>query len=489
MTAMTSATFFPPQLTTIPEENYQVQSFDQHCSKVPDAKCQELALKVCKTWSEIVLFRSSSHEVFKIEGVAELILHYTGEYHKCCKISLTKSLVFCPPPSGKPDPNYPMEPKFLSRPRIIQTIDRTHDNSAYYAALMISERIGKRQGPYASQKDKRTIERWLSSRRKNHASTHAHFSEKFLFVENLKSLIGPNLTKEIVKKIISSQSYILLLQFCALDTYEKLDDYVDDLYLQALKSIEHLKKEEQVIIFLSINAHFSEHYSFVQKLNQVLLGPITQEKIHQLLPYSLLSCFCDQQIHDTLDDYLTSISLFAHTFVDQQFLSKTPISPMQFYRKELEPLTKRKWQDLSLREQYGATHVYADRVVFEAKDLQKSFWHPSQKIDALVRELWLHGPHIVFACLEPTNVNSLQAIVIIGAYNSSNTVYYRNPMEDSDPLQHTIVYPLFYPHLQERITDLNRIMKRSNGQPDFTKRSLTGPNNYAVHGNPRTAHF
>lgn len=441
------------KLSSIPEESDSILSFDQPCKTVQDEECRDLALKVSKKWSELVLQRSTNfHDIFKSEGISELVLHYTGEYHKCCKIAARKSFVFCPPPFGKPNPQQSLDPNFIvPRKRVTQKAQKG-ETCWYYAMSLIAQRIGK--NPLPNQKEERKYELSVSSRRKAHTAL-----DDLFWLQSFAQKLATNHGVKWVTKTMARNLLNKNLGPCELrDT-------------------------------------------------KVKWGPF-------------LEAFCQQKKYENLITYVVTLTNQACYEIDLKFLqeSRVGITLQEYYEHQLQPLLDKSWSQLTVFEMKKYTQVLATHFSFIVRGLNLSYWHPSQEIDALIQELWLHGPHLIQADLGksfysdgptllrervqnmkvyawPAGARRLEklashSVVIVGANKTFKRVYYLDPQDEFDPNQLNLVkiYATSYEKLKVNIRNLQGV-KFEGPTPVFTKMLLNFPNGYAMHGNPRTNYY
>ncbi len=232
-----------------------------------------------------------------------------------------------------------------------------------------------------------------------------------------------------------------------------------------------------------------------------------------------LNDFMESKLKIDFLEYVHALYYKASIQIESKFLTKI-ICPQileQYYVENFQQIFKKQWSEVQLYEEQSVLQALADEVSFKIRQLQASFWHPSQEIDQLISELWLHGPHMiggyfgkVYYIDEPILLKDriqnrkiyawpvgakrkvdtvAHSVVIVGANKVDKRVYYIDPQDGSNPAQpdSAKVYATSYETLRKNIITIDNLKPKipTPSNPYAIKINPNGPNKYALHGNPR----
>lgn len=349
--------------------------------------------------------------------------------------------IYCLPKPGKPDPNQPIS---KNRGRVIQAGQKGH-TCTYYALQMLRQdnRIGKHPTT-DSQKKEREVEIKVSKHRK--------------CVTQIDETLRPGIS--------TAMEIAEIFETRACDK---------EIIKQMLQS--SLEKQEEYPELCAV-----------------------------------LKDFCEQDKYDDIITFAHESYCLSRINVDKEFLDSFGVT-QEFIESSIPKLIKKNWNALSAYEKLLHTSSLVFTHSYLAYGCQRSAWHPEDPIEKLIDQIQQHGAHLVggkfrsefyddcsvqletkiqgrpvFSCPSENKINPPEnhCIVIVGVESQTNSVYFLDPCDRSDPndIETQKIHKISYEELQSSITNLMGIhFVNSEGKINYETRQKGKSNNYAIYLN------
>lgn len=334
--------------------------------------------------------------------------------------------VFCFPEPGKPNPHEPHIPGQM-RSRVVR--HRQKGNTCVYYGLQILLDEAK-----SSKQEQSNSEKLLSFHRRRVTL----WTEKWNFIEFLvheiynSNLTGTKATSHLLVQAAANKNdsnlNSLVQKFCEQEIYDDFAQYVN---ATRQKELEHI------------------HSQLIEQINYP---------------------------KDQIDEYCQSTFNVPYELVEnpQKFIPAIPIHLRESILKSAASI------------KVGLLHGIYVRISKEVYGLEISSWTPDQPINSLIKELQLHGPHMVFANLgkpiyttppiklkdkiekrtifgwspnsKRIESHGSHTIVIVGAevVNNKGYVYFLDPSTESSDYNSQEIFKVSYERLLSTILDLRQ---------------------------------
>ncbi|HSW85900.1 MAG TPA: hypothetical protein VLG49_00210 [Rhabdochlamydiaceae bacterium] len=226
-----------------------------------------------------------------------------------------------------------------------------------------------------------------------------------------------------------------------------------------------------------------------------------------------LKAFCEQEKYDDFSTYANEEFYQALMPVHEQLFKEFNVSSEEVQKGIPKGLNKT-WEELSVTEKETQAQSVAFAVSYKAYNCKRSPWHPKQPIEALEKQLELHGRHLVlgkfgqlyYEAEDPpselgkikgrpvfgwkpnakrNNRPNFHAVVIVDVKikDEKSHIYFLDPLDSSDPKQISTqkIYAMSLDRLRSSIISLTGIQARTSDGKIVFESEEQGPNNYALY--------
>lgn len=280
------------------------------------------------------------------------------------------------------------------------------------------------------------------------------------------------------------------------------------------KTMTRITAELQPQVDLAIELSRSQGTPCTKKIAAALLTL----KMDQFLPASreiarqALKDFCAQNKFDVLTSYTENALREAKMKNNIQLFVSLKVPGLKLADALAPSYFQKPWEELTIDQK----EILEENVIFsiqqQAYQTQSSSWHPDQPPDQLLKQLQMHGPHLIKGIIgheayeeKPIKLemtiegrdvftwdpnakkkpfSKFHCVVLVGVEieNSEAFVYYVDPEDGSDPsdIKSQKIYRMSYEVLKSAIASLNGMkMVAKDGTPVFQEESGES-NNYAL---------